>query len=254
MAGRAGDETRHSGFKGPDSGGAIRLFIRKLVTLATLGIVLSGSAAWSAERASDAVAERPSASLDDVVRGVESRYRAIRTLRLTFTQTYQWGGRTRVESGTAYFARGGMMRWDYREPQSKLVVSDGKRLWLYVPGEKQATRSSMKAHEDERIPFPLLVSHFDLRRIFSKVEFADQALKADSGDHVLEGTPRQGYQDEYERVLMEVTPALDIRRLVVFYPDRSVMDFKFDDVERNPALASGLFTFSPPAGTEIIDQ
>ena len=189
-----------------------------------------------------------------MVRAIESRYRNVRTLRAAFTQTYQWGGRTRVERGTAYFARGGLMRWDYTDPQSKLVVSDGKRLWLYIPEAKQVTRSDMKTNEDARVPFPLLVSHFDLHRIFSKIDWADNALKAEPGDRVLRGIPKRGYQEEYSEVLIEVTPSLDLRRLVVFYPDRSVMEFKFDNIQQNVALASRLFTFAPPAGTEVIDQ
>ena len=245
-----------AGAESQRSGVSIRLdWGRRIVTAATLvltavALTVLAWPAWGARGAAD----RNSASLDEMVRGIESRYRAVRTLRLAFTQTYQWSGRSRVESGTAYFARGGMMRWDYREPQSKLVVSDGKRLWLYIPEEKQVTLSSMKTNEDARVPFPLLVSHFDLHRIFSKVEFADQALKAEPGNRVLRGDPKKAYEDEYTEVLMEVTPSLDIRRLVVFYPDRSVMEFKFDDIQRNPALAADLFSFHPPAGTEIINQ
>lgn len=211
-------------------------------------------AAVLASSAGAAAASDSGQSLDELVRGIEARYRSVRTLRVAFTQTYQWGGSTRVESGTAYFARGGLMRWDYTEPQSKLVVSDGKRLWLYIPEAKQVTRSTMKTNEDARVPFPLLVSHFDLHRIFSKIEWAGSALKADPGNRVLRGIPKRGYQEEYSEVLIEVTPSLDIRRLVVFYPDRSVMQFKFDDIQENVALASRLFTFAPPAGTEVIDQ
>ena len=211
-------------------------------------------AAVFASSAVAATASDSAQSLDETVRGIEARYRSVRTLRVAFTQTYQWGGSTRVESGTAYFARGGLMRWDYTEPQSKLVVSDGKRLWLYIPEAKQVTRSTMKTNEDARVPFPLLVSHFDLHRIFSKIEWAGNALKPDPGNRVLRGIPKRGYQEEYSEVLIEVTPSLDIRRLVVFYPDRSVMEFKFDDIKENVALASRLFTFAPPAGTEVIDQ
>lgn len=196
----------------------------------------------------------PLDQLNQFVRGIESRYRSVRTLRAAFTQTYVWGETRRVESGTACFARGGLMRWDYTQPKEKLVVSDGKKLWLYIPEEKQVTRSSMKSNQDPRVPFPLLVSHFDLDRIFSRIEFADQALKAEPQDRVLRGLPKPGHEEEYTQVLMEVTPQFDVRRLVVFYPDHSVMEFAFDRIERNVAFASALFKFTPPAGTDVIDQ
>src|SRR5205823_12230267 len=150
-----------------------------------------------------------------LVQGIESRYRSVRTLRAAFTQTYAWGETRRVESGTAYFARGGLMRWDYREPKDKLVVSDGKKLWLYLPEEKQATRSPVKSIDDARVPFPLLVSHFDLRRMFSKNELADQALKARPGDRALRGYPKHGQEEEYSQALVEVAPHLEVRLRVV---------------------------------------
>src|SRR2546422_4614943 len=46
-----------------------------------------------------------------------SSYSNVRSLRAQFTQSYDWGGRRRVESGTVAFARGGKMRWEYQEPK-----------------------------------------------------------------------------------------------------------------------------------------
>ena len=111
------------------------------------------------------------------------------------------------------------------------------------------TRATLpvKSIDDARVPFPLLVSHFDLRRIFSKIEFADQALKAEPGDRVLRGYPKRGYEEEYSQVLMEVTPQFDVRRLVVFYPDQSVMEFSFDRIETRSAAVQNFTT--GPQGT-----
>jgi chaperone LolA len=196
----------------------------------------------------------PALSVNQLVQAIDERYRGLKTLRAEFTQTYTWGGAPRVEAGTACFARGGLMRWTYRDPKDKLVVSDGKTLWLYIPEDKQVTRSSVKSNEDPRVPFPLLLEHFDLRKTFSKIQFDDQALKAEPGDRVLRANPRRGLREEYSEVLMEVTPKFDIRRLVVFYPDHSVMEFRFDNLERNVALSPGLFQFTPPAGAWVTDE
>ena len=193
-------------------------------------------------------------SLNQIVDGIDARYRGLRTLRAEFTQTYTWSGAPRVESGSASFARGGLMRWTYTDPKDKLVISDGKTLWLYIPEDKQVTRSSVKSNEDPRVPFPFLLERFDLHKVFSKIQFDDQALKAEPSDRVLRGSPRRGLREEYSEVLMEVTPQFDIRRLVVFYPDHSVMEFKFDHLERNAALSPGLFRFTPPQGSEVIDE
>jgi outer membrane lipoprotein carrier protein len=192
--------------------------------------------------------------LEEYVRQFESSYHAVRTIRADFTQTYVSGGRTRIESGVVYFARTGLMRWDYQRPQPKLFLSDGKTLMLYIPAEKQFTRSPLKASDDIRVPFRLLLSRLELRRIFSRLEFAPEALEHQAADRVLRAYPKKSFQGDYQQVLMVIGPQFDIRRLVVILPDQSTMEFSFDHIERNVPVSRSLFRFTPPPGTEVIEQ
>ena len=196
----------------------------------------------------------PSQSADAYVQQFEASYREIRGLRADFTQTYVMGGRTRIETGRLALSRGGLMRWDYQRPTEKLFVSDGKQVLLYIPEERQLSRTSVKTSDDFRIPFELLLTRLNLRKVFSRVEMADAALDHDPGNRVLRGFPKKDFAEEYTDVLIELTPQFDIRRLVVNYPDHSRMDFRFDHIERNPHLPGSLFQFTPPAGTEVIQQ
>jgi len=192
---------------------------------------------------------------DAYVQQFEASYHDVRSLQAEFSQTYTVGGRPpRIEAGRVAFARGGLMRWDYQRPTEKLFVSDGKEVSLYVPEEHQLTRTSMKSSEDFRVPFELLLTRLNLRRVFARVELADAALDHDPADRVLRAFPKKEFAQEYTDVLIELSPQFDMRRLVVNYPDHSRMDFRFDHIERNPPLSRSPFQFTPPAGTEIIDQ
>jgi outer membrane lipoprotein-sorting protein len=146
------------------------------------------------------------------------------------------------------------MRWDYQRPVPKLFLSDGKHLLLYVPEEKQLTRTPVKSSDDIRVPFELLLSRLNLRRVFARIEYADGSLPHDAVDHVLRAYPKKEFAQDYQDVLMELDPEFDIRRLVVNFPDHSRMEFQFDHIERNPALAPSYFQFTPPPDTEVIDQ
>ena len=89
----------------------------QLVTAASLaGTLLLGAA------------ESPRAAAEDVARRVEERQRNVQDLQARFVQTYRSGvlGREIVESGTVSIKRPGRMRWDYRKPEPKTFVSDGK--------------------------------------------------------------------------------------------------------------------------------
>jgi outer membrane lipoprotein carrier protein len=204
--------------------------------------------------ASGAEAPVHSPALAEYLRQFESSYHEVRTLRAEFTQTYVLGGRTRLESGTVFLARGGKMRWDYQQPKEKIFLSDGKMLLLYIPAENQLTRSSVKTSEDYRVPLRLLLSRFNLSRVFSRVEFADKAWEHDAANQILGAYPKRGFEEYYSEVMMELDPEFNIRRLQVLYPDQSVMEFRFDHLERNVALKPSFFRFAPPAGTEIIDE
>jgi chaperone LolA len=193
-------------------------------------------------------------SVEDVVKQFESSYRDVQSLRADFTQTYDSEGKTRIESGVVCLARGGLMRWDYNRPSEKLVLSDGKHMLLYVPAEKQLTRSPVKSSGDIRVPFELLLTRLNLRRVFARFEFADAVLSHDPTDRVLRAFPKKEYAEDYTNVLIELSAQLDVRRLVVDYADHGRMEFQFDHIERNPHLPSALFHFTPPPETEIIDQ
>ncbi len=173
---------------------------------------------------------------DEYITKFEASYHDVHSLRAEFNQTYLMGNRTRIESGKVCFARGGLMRWDYQRPTEKLFVSDGKQVALYVPEEHQLTRSSMKASDDYRIPFELLLTRLNLKKVFARVELADDALDHDAGDHVLRAYPKAEFAEEYVSVLIELSPEFDTRRLVVNNTDNSRMAFLFDHNERNPAL------------------
>jgi len=214
-----------------------------LLLLSAVGVVGLSSAS-----------ENGDASLQGFVRRFESSYHAVKTIRADFTQTYVTEGSKQTESGVVYFAHGGLMRWDYQRPQPKLFVSDGKTLQLYVPGEKQLTRTPLKASDDIRVPFRLLLSRLELRRVFSRIEFAPDNLRLQPEDRVLRGYPKKAFEDDYRQVLIEISPQFDIRRLVVTLGDQSTMQFDFDHIERDVPLSRTWFQFMAPPGTEVIDQ
>jgi outer membrane lipoprotein carrier protein len=192
--------------------------------------------------------------LDEFINEVQSSYRDVEAIRADFTQTYDTGGATRVESGTVVFARGGRMRWDYREPEKKVFLSNKKEVLLYLPEEGQLNRSSVKQSEDFRVPFRLLLSRIDLRKVFSRFEDADNQFQHPPGDRVIIAYPKNADKMGYKHVVMEFGPQMDIRRLEIVYTNNTVMKFSFSHIDRNPTLTAAMFELTPPPGTQIINH
>ncbi len=192
--------------------------------------------------------------LDQFITEVQKSYHDVQAIRADFTQTYDSGGGSRVESGTVVFARGGRMRWDYREPEKKVFLSNKKEVLLYLPEQSQLNRSSVKESEDYRVPFRLLLSRVDLRKVFSRFEDVNGQFKHPAEDRVIMAYPRHAEKIGYKHVVLEFDPQMDIRRLVITYSDNSVMKFVFSHIARNPRLTASMFELTPPPGTQVINH
>src|SRR5271165_883133 len=75
---------------------------------------------------------------DELIRRVETRYNAARTLSIDFVENYNMQGHPRPpEIGTLTLRKTGKMRWDYARPAGKLFISDGKMAYLYSASENR---------------------------------------------------------------------------------------------------------------------
>ncbi len=201
-----------------------------------------------------ASASTASVPLDQFITTVQKSYQGVQAIRADFTQTFDSGGGSRVESGTVVFARGGRMRWDYREPEKKVFLSNKREVLLYLPEQSQLNRSSVKESEDYRVPFRLLLSRLNLRKVFSRFEDAGSEFQHPPEDRVIIAYPKNAEKLGYKRVVMEFDPQMDIRRLVIDYTNNSVMKFDFSHIDRNPRLTASMFELTPPPGTQIINH
>src|SRR5260370_19044970 len=111
------------------------------------------------------------ASLDALLKGVETRYNKAKTLQVLFHEDYTPPGRPkRSESGTLYLRKPGKMRWDYDQPKGKLFVSDGKYLWLYTPDENRAHRINLKESDERHVPLDFLLGNLDFQKVFRNLQ------------------------------------------------------------------------------------
>lgn len=188
-----------------------------------------------------------------VAQGVDDRYNHLRSLEAEFTEIYQGGGIQRSETGTLRLKKPGKMRWDYRSPEEKLFVSNGKDTWLYLPQEKQARRSALKNLDDLRSPLAFLLGKAKLEKELQGLSFAPDVQTWKEGDSILRGVPK-GMEDQVEQVLLEVSPDYRIVRILIQGRDDSITEYRFSNQKENVPLSDKQFEFSPPPGSETVDE
>jgi outer membrane lipoprotein carrier protein len=146
----------------------------------------------------------------------------------------------------------GKMRWEYRSPREKLFVSDGNDAWFYVPGDRQARKTSARKLDDIRSPLAFLLGKSKLEKELRGLSIASDDPPLQAGDVVLRGVP-VSMADRVSEVLVEITPGHQIARLVIHEVDGSSTEYRFTDQREDVAIADNRFHFSPPPGTETVE-
>jgi outer membrane lipoprotein carrier protein len=188
-----------------------------------------------------------------VAQAVDQHYDRLHSLQADFTEIYQGTGSERTESGTLWLKKPGKMSWEYRSPEEKLFVSDGKDAWLYLPAEKQVRKSSLKNLEDLRSPLAFLLGKTKLEKELDSLAFAPnvQAWKAE--DSILTGIPR-GMEDRVKQVLLEITPENRIARIIIAGTDDSITEYRFSSQKEDVPVPDSKFHFRAPPGTETVQD
>jgi len=184
---------------------------------------------------------------EDLARRVEARHRTLVDLTADFVQTYRSGmlGRGIVEKGSLSLKPPGRMRWEYRDPEKKTFVSDGKTFYFYVPADRQVI---VRQQADSRgIPALLLSGRGEILSSFAVTE--ESAPK--EGLRRLRLVPRES-DPEVDHVLLDVDASARIRGITVLDAQGNRSQFAFDRVKENTGLGDGLFRFDVPRGVEVV--
>jgi outer membrane lipoprotein carrier protein len=188
-----------------------------------------------------------SPAAEALARKLEQRQRGVTDLTARFVQTYRSGliGREVVERGTLSIKKPGRMLWEYRQPEKKTFVADGKSYYFYVPADKQViVRAQAK---DKSIPALLLSGEAGLLAEFG----VSLEENAPAGLRRLRLVPRKADPD-VEWVTVDVDAGDRIRAITVADVQGNRSRFEFEDIRENVGLKDGIFNFRVPKGVEVV--
>ena len=198
-------------------------------------------------------AQPPSETPEDLQRALQRRYDLVRDFSANFTHTYQGGllRTTLVERGTVLVKKPGRMRWDYREPERKLYVSDGDHLYSYVEEDRQVTIGELPRADEATTPALFLAGRGNFATDFTAA--FDAVDDPPPNSRTLRLTPTRPERD-FEFLLVVVdAPSLAIVRLAAYDLQGGVSTFFFSNLRENVGLSDRRFTFDIPRDADVID-
>jgi len=197
-----------------------------------------------------ASAQSPQKSPDSLVRALQQRYQGIRDFTADFEQTYR-GGVLRTatrERGTVAIKKPGLMRWVYTSPEHKEFVSDGIKMYSYIPEDRQVMVSSVPRDDEASSSVLFLAGKGDLARDFT----ASTATPVIPGTQALKLVPRQREPD-YEYLVVAFDPdTFQIRSLVTRDRQGGESTLTFANLKENKGISDKEFAFRIPRGVDVI--
>jgi outer membrane lipoprotein carrier protein len=228
---------------------AARRTSRRLASLSSLLLCLVIVAA--SPRRGDAQNANPTAQ--DLAQSLQRKYDGIRDFSADFTHTYRGGvlRKAATERGHLLVKKPGKMRWEYTAPEQKLFVSDGVKMYSYIPQDKQVMVQSIPQGDEVSIPTMFLSGKGNLTRDFTP-SIVEPPAGSPAGTLALKLVPLKA-QSDYDWLVLAVAPgSLELRGLVTADAQGGQSTFSFTSLKENPGIADKQFAFSIPRGVDVV--
>ena len=193
-----------------------------------------------------------SATGQAILSEIQNRYEKTNDFEANFIQEYI--GKVMRQAnrgeGKVYFKKKGMMRWDYTNPNQKLI-SDGRTLWYYQPEEKQVLLSDISKVLQDKTPLAFLAGEGNLGRDFNILNL-NESVSQKENNYIIELSPKEALA-----TLARLTLTVDKKTYIILQTDvfdglGNVTRTRFIDIKTNVGLSNSFFHFSIPPGTEVI--
>jgi outer membrane lipoprotein carrier protein len=189
----------------------------------------------------------------ELARALQRKYDGVRDFSADFVHAYEGGVLRKqiTERGHVLIKKPGKMRWEYTAPETKTFVSDGVKMYSYIPQDKQVIVASVPAQDEATTPALFLAGKGDLARDFtSSLVQAPPGMPA--GLRALKLVPKSPQRD-YDWLILAIDPAsLTIRGLVTVDAQGGKSTFSFANLKENVGLADKDFAFTIPRGVDVV--
>jgi outer membrane lipoprotein carrier protein len=196
----------------------------------------------------------------EVAQKLQNTYAKATNLVADFNQTtaMKFSSRVRYGSGTMIFRKPGRMRWDYTAPDYQVLISDGETISMYFEKSRQMIVSNAKEYLQSDVTYSFFAGTGDILKDFDVAE-ADSMNNMENS-FLIRLTPKSPHPHVSSILAWVSHDSFLITHLQITDHFDTVTDLFFDSIQIDAdfygsrEIKNDLFIFTPPTGTEIIEQ
>lgn len=189
----------------------------------------------------------------ELAAALQRKYDAVKDFSADFVHAYEGGVLRKqiTERGKLLIKKPGKMRWEYTAPEEKLFVSDGVKMYSYIPQDKQVIVSDIPAVDEATTPTLFLAGKGSLTRDFT-ASFVEPPPGSHADTRSLKLVPKTRQRDYDWLTLVVDAASLAIQGLVTVDAQGGTSRFSFTNLKENIGVADKAFVFKMPRGVEVV--
>ena len=181
---------------------------------------------------------------------IQRQYEKVSTFEADFTQRsyVKMKNQTHSVKGTVKIKKPGKMKWVYGAPDTQILISDGKNLWLYVPEEEQATKVPVESIYSSNTPALFLAGKGKLTRSFNV-----ESVSQENQNILVTLVPKNEDQGLARLILHADKKNYQITGSTVYDKLGNKTEIRFSRIRINREIPEEQFQLKTPPGVEILD-
>jgi len=186
-------------------------------------------------------------TVQDVVATVENHYSELKDMSAKVVQKnfMKSVGKMQIFEGKLLIKKPGKLRIDYMNGQ--IILVDGKAAQFYSKKSQQVIKKAFTDFQQMNIPVAFLLGAAHIRDDFD-------VLQPDpKSPGTLELLPKKS-EAAMKKLTIQTDDEGRIMALIIFDKYGNTTDIRFSDITEGVGLTDKQFVFTPPKGTEIIEQ
>ncbi|HIJ89823.1 MAG: outer membrane lipoprotein chaperone LolA [Desulfobulbaceae bacterium] len=188
----------------------------------------------------------------ELAQKLQARYEETKTMTADFKQltSVPMSTRKRLGAGKLVISKPGRIRWDYQTPDKQVLISDGKKVSMYLANSAQLVVQPVSQYINSDVTYAFFVGTGNIVRDFSVLPPERQG---DANLKAIKLVPKTAHP-QVDYLHLWIDENFMVRRLEIVDHFGSISDLSFSNIRRNESVSPEVFVFTPPLGTEIIEQ
>jgi outer membrane lipoprotein carrier protein len=193
-------------------------------------------------------------TVSDIVKKVRKKFSDMESYQADFKIVSEKLGNKAYKNGRIIYKATDKMLIEFANPSGQKIVSDGKRLWVYIPSMNVVAEQDMRS--DSASIFSSATGS-GLKRLFTKYhyKFASRNQPEKQSDGSMQYTlflKQRESRSGFRTIKLWISEDFLIKKAVGESSTGKMIEINFTNIKSNFEVSSGVFQFDIPSQAKII--